>query len=252
MHRWLSALIGVLALTAAPALAAPCKTQGAVDAPIAFPKNDASDVPFARSMVPVILPNTPAALPPALTCTRATVRTGLGDYVVGGENGEAFPRMALRVDGKAGPVVYLAASPIAPGTFALVVYRPGSLTILKRFYAGIPTDRRLADDISAALADDTGVMTYEPGRAMVHYFFAPADGIPPPVEPGSRADGSSVAAGPQFMILSFGKAAPARSHVFHSAGWSFTAPSSPRASFESSALASRRRLPIHSTSASWW
>lgn len=205
MKTWkLAAALAWAALIAAPALGAPCKTQGTTDAPIVFPKNDASDVPFARSMVPVILPHTPAALPAALTCTRATVSTASGDYVIGGENGEAFPRMALRADGKAGPVVYVAASPAASGTFALVVYRPGSMTIIKRFYAGIPIDTRLADDIRAALTDDEGVVTYEPARQMVHYWFATPGGVPPPVEPRVRADGTHVGAGPQVLLANSG------------------------------------------------
>jgi hypothetical protein len=203
MLRWLSAL-ALLLLTAAPALAAPCKTQGRVDAPIAFPRNNADDVPFARSMVPVMLPDVSGALPPALTCTRSTVGTALGDYSIGGENGEAFPRMALRADGKAGPVLYLASSPTAPAIFALVVHRQGSLTIIKQFYTGIPTDRRLADDIRAALADNAGVMTYEAEQKMVRYLFAPIGTIPPPMEPGPRADGSRAAVGPQIFVMGSG------------------------------------------------
>jgi hypothetical protein len=203
MRRWLSALVAILLLTAAPALAAPCKTQGAVDAPIAFPRNDAGDVTFARSMVAALMPDISAAPPPALTCTRATVSTALGDYAIGGENGEAFPRMALRADGKAGPVAYLAASPDAPGMFALVV-REGSLTIIKRFYAGLPTDQRLAGDIRAALADKAGIMSFDAERKVVSYLFAPPGGAPPPVEPGSRAGETSVAAGPQILIAGTG------------------------------------------------
>lgn len=205
MKAWkLAAALAWAALSALPALAAPCKTQGVADAPITFPKNEASDVPFARSMVPVMLPNVSDALPPTLTCTRATVTTALGDYVIGGENEDAFPRMALRADGKVGPIVYIAASPAAPGIFALVVHQLGSLTTIKRFYAEVPTDKRLADDIRAALADDVGVMSYEPAREMVHYLFAPTGGVPPPVAPGLRADGSRVVAGPQFLIASTG------------------------------------------------
>jgi hypothetical protein len=204
MKTWkLAAALACVVAPAAPALAAPCRTQGVADAPIAFPKNDASDVPFARSMVPVILPYTPAALPAALTCTRATVSTTIGDYVLGGENGEAFPRMALRADGKAGPVVYLAASPAAPGTFALVIHRPGSATILKRFYAAIPTDERLGDDVRAALADDAGLITYDQDRKMVLYGFVPPGGIPPPVEPVTGA-GRRASVGPQIFVAGSG------------------------------------------------
>lgn len=203
MHRWLSALVAIPLLTAAPALAVPCKTQGAVEAPIAFPRNDAGDVQFARSMVPVMLPDISGALPPALTCTRSTVSTTLGDYVIGGENGEAFLRMALRADGKAGPIVYLAASRDAPGIVALVVHA-GSVTTIKRFYGGVPTDQRLADDIRAALADKAGIMAFDAERKMVSYSFTPAGGIPSPLKPGSRVDGTSVAAGPQILIAGSG------------------------------------------------
>lgn len=203
MHRWLSALVAIPLLSAAPALAAPCKTKGAVDAPIAFPRNDAGDVPFARSMVAVMLPDISGALPRALTCIRSTVSTAPGDYAIGGENDDAFPRMALRADGKAGPVAYLAASRDAAGIFALVVHQ-GSLTTIKRFYSGIPTDQRLADDLRAALADKAGLMSFDAERKMVSYAFAPPGGVPPPMESGPRADGTSVAAGPQILILSSG------------------------------------------------
>jgi hypothetical protein len=202
MHWWSSALAAILLLPAAPALAAPCKTRGEVDAPIAFPRNDAGDVQFARSMVPVMLPDIIGALPSGLTCTRSTVSTTLGDYVIGGENGEAFPRMALRADGKAGPIVYLATSRDAAGIFALVVHA-GSLTIIKRFYAGVPTDQRLADDIRAALADKAGIMSFDVERKMVSYSFAPPGDLPP-VEPGSHPGGRNVAAGPQILIESSG------------------------------------------------
>ena len=203
MHRWLSALAAIPLLIAAPALAAPCKTMGAADAPIAFPRNEAADVQFARSMVPVMLPDVSGALPSALTCTRSTVSTALGDYAIGGENGEAFPRMALRADGKAGPIVYLAASRDAPGIFALVV-RHGSLATIKRFYTGVPTDQRLANDIRAALADKAGIMSFDAERKMVSYSFAPPGGVPSPLKPESRANGTSVAAGPQILIAGTG------------------------------------------------
>lgn len=198
MHRWLSPLVVILFLTAAPALAAPCKTQGAVDAPIAFPRNDAGDVLFARSMVAVMLPDISGALPSTLSCTRSTVSTALGDYAIGGENDDAFPRMALRADGKVGPVAYLAASRDAAGLFALVV-RDGSLTTIKRFYPGIPTDRRLADDVRAALADKSGIMSFDAERKMVSYAFAPPGGVPPATLQ-QLADGTGVAAGPQILI----------------------------------------------------
>jgi len=202
MNRWLP-LIAVLLLSAAPALAAPCRTQGVVDAPMTFPGNDAGDVPFARSMVAVMLPDTSGALPPALTCTRSTVRTALGDYAIGGENGEAFPRMAVRADGKPGPVAYLAASRDAPGIFALVIHLD-PLTTIKRFYAGIPTDRRLADDIRVALADKAGVMSFDARHKLVSYGFTPAGGVPPPVESGPQAGGATAVAGPQILIESAG------------------------------------------------
>jgi hypothetical protein len=204
MRKWLSAIVALIALNAAPALAARCSSQGTVDAPIAFPKNDASDVGFARSMVPVMIPEVSGALPRALTCARATVRTALGDYVLGGENGETYPRMAMRADGKVGPVVYLAASPAVPGTFALVVHRQGSLTVVKVFYLGIPTDARLGEDVRAALADNSGVMAFDSGQQTVRYGFTPAGGVPPPVQSGSLGDGVTVTAGPQVMVMDSG------------------------------------------------
>jgi len=203
MHGWLSALVAILLLTTAPALAAPCKTEGKIDAPIPFPKNEAGDVPFARSMVAAMIPDISAAPPPVLTCSRSTVSTALGDYAIGGETGEAFPRIALRADGKAGPVAYLAVSPDAPGIFALVV-RQDSLTTIKRFYMGIPTDQRLADDIGAALADKAGIMTFDAKRKAVSYVFAPPGGVPPPAEPGSHPRGTSTGAGPQILIAGSG------------------------------------------------
>ncbi len=199
MHRWLSVLVVTPLLIAAPALAAPCKTPGEVDAPIAFPRNNAGDIQFARSMVTVMLPEISGALPAVLTCARSTVSTALGDYAIGGENGEAIPRMALRANGKPGPVVYLAASADAPGTFALVVHRQGALTVVKRFYAGIPTDQRLAADIRAALADESGIMAFDTERQWIRYFFVPPGAVPPPMESGSRPGETSVA-GPQFFI----------------------------------------------------
>ncbi|MEA3061407.1 MAG: hypothetical protein QOJ94_1188 [Sphingomonadales bacterium] len=205
MLRGLSALFAsLLLLSATPALAGPCRTKGQADAPVAFPRNDASDVPFARSMVPVILPDVTGALPPGLTCTRSTVSTAVGDYVLGGENGEAFPRMAIRSDGKPGPVVYVAASRNAPATFALVVHRQGPVTVVKRFYAGIPTDRRLADDVRAALADDAGIMNFDPNRKLVSYLFTPTGDIPLAQESGPRPDGSRIVSGPQILVSSSG------------------------------------------------
>jgi hypothetical protein len=194
MHRWLSALVAMLLLTTAPALATPCKTEGKVDAPIAFPRHDAGDVKFARSMVAALMPDVSGVPPTALTCTRTAVSTVLGDYVIGGENGEAFPRMALRADGQAGPMAYLATSPDAPGMFALVV-RQGSLTTITQFYSGVPTDQRLADDIRAALADKAGIMRFDAQQKMVSYLFAPPGGVPPPPA------GSD---GPQILIESSG------------------------------------------------
>ncbi|MEA3034139.1 MAG: hypothetical protein QOH86_2155 [Sphingomonadales bacterium] len=204
MPGWLSALAASLLLIATPALAGPCRSKGQADAPIAFPRNDTGDVPFARSMVPVILPDITGALPAKLTCTRSTVSTALGDYVLGGENGDAFPRMAIRADGKPGPIVYVAASRNAPATFALVVHRQGPVTVVKRFYAGIPTDRRLADDVRAALADDTGIMNFDPNRKLVSYLFTPTGDIPLPVESGPRPDGSRIVSGPQILVSSSG------------------------------------------------
>jgi hypothetical protein len=154
-------------------------------------------------MVAVMLPDISGALPRALTCIRSMVSTALGDYAIGGENGETFVRLALRADGKAGPVAYLAASRDAAGIFALVVHQ-GSLTIIKRFYSGIPTDQRLADDVRAALADKAGIMSFDAERKMVSYAFAPPGGVPPPIESGPRAGGTSAAAGPQVLILSSG------------------------------------------------
>lgn len=198
------ALIALVSLAAAPALAAPCTTRGTADTPIVFPKNEPGDVAFARSMVPVILPEMTDALPRSPGCTRAVVHTAFGDYAIGGENGDAVPRIAMRTDAKAGPVVYLAASPEAPGVFALVVYARGSLAVVRRFYAAIPSDARLAADVPAVLAEDGGAMAYEPRQKMVTYGFALVGGVPPPVESGPRGDGGSVTAGPQIMILSSG------------------------------------------------
>ncbi len=174
------------------------------EASIDFPTGKADDVTFARSMVPAILPEVSRALPRTLTCTRSTIHTALGDYAIGGENGDAYPRMALRADGKAGPAIYLATSPAAPGKFALVVHPQNGLTIAKRFYNGIPTDARLADDIRAALADDDGVMAFDAEQQGVRYFFAPPGDIPPPVESGALADGTQFEAGPQILISAAG------------------------------------------------
>jgi hypothetical protein len=204
MRGWLSALAGLMVLNAVPALAAPCTTSGTASAPIAFPKHDASDIGFARAMVPVIFPQVSGGLPRTLTCTRTTVRTALGDYVLGGENGEFYPRMAMRADGKAGPVVYLAASPAVPDTFALVVRRKGSPTVVKAFYAGIPTDARLGEDVRAALADDGGIMAFDDAQNTVRYGFAPAGGVPPPVQSGTVGEGVTVTAGPQILVAGSG------------------------------------------------
>lgn len=202
MRKWVLAVAMIAALVATPALAAPCRTQGTADASIPFPNNDAKDVPFARAMAALLRPPVSDALPATLSCTRRTVETRLGRYVIGGENGDAFARLAFRADGKLGAIVYVATSSAAPGMFALVVQDHG-LTIAKRFYAGVPRDDRLADDIRAALGDNAGIITYDVKRKLVSYSFTPRGG-PPPVESGKQPDGSVMAVGPQILIPSTG------------------------------------------------
>lgn len=198
MSKWQWVLAPILLFVAAPAFAAPCTTRGTVEAPIQFPKNEPGDIDFARSMVPVMLPRV-LKIPALPSCTRTTVRTALGDYVIGSENGEAIPRLAVRADGKPGPVVFLAMSPDLPGTMALVV-RQGSLTTIKLFYGGIPTDRRLADDVRTALAGPSGVMSYDADRKIVSYAFVPAGPVPSPVKPSV----SVKTAGPQILVSGAG------------------------------------------------
>lgn len=193
------ALVAALLLAIAPAPAATCQSKGQVSRAITFPRHDANDVAFARSMVPVLLPELYDTVPSALSCARVTVRTARGDYAIGGENGDAFPRLALPVDGQAGPIVYLAASSEAPGVLALVV-RNRSLTTVKRFYAGIPTDELLAGDVRTALGDADGIIVYDADRTLVSYGFAPPVGGVPPQEPGR----SVAAAGPQVFIAGSG------------------------------------------------
>lgn len=171
MYRCLLALLVFGTLGVSPALAAPCKTKGEVSAPIAFPKGDASDVAFARSMSAVMFTQILGAPPRTLDCTRMTVRTALGDYWLGGENGQIYSRIAVPADGKGGPIVYLAESPQRRGAYALVVAQ-GAVTVAKQFYAGIPTDARLAEDIRAALADDRAIMTFDAEAKMMRYGFA--------------------------------------------------------------------------------
>jgi len=203
MRGWWLALTALAAFGASPALAAPCKTSGDVNAPIKFPKGDASDVSFARSMSTTMFTEVLGEPPKALECDRMTVHTTLGDYLLGGENGQIYARIAIRADGKAGPVLYLAQSPQRPGMFALVVAQ-GSVTVAKQFYAGIPTDARLAEDMRAALADDRAIMTFDAGAKMMRYGFTPAGGVPPPAQSGSRAgsEGESIeiTAGPQVYV----------------------------------------------------
>lgn len=199
MVRSLSLAAALLLLAPLPALAAPCATQGTVDAPLAFPKKDAGDIPFVRSMVDVVLPSMSGAVPGTPGCTRTTVATASGDYVIGGENQDAYPRVAMRADGKPGPVVYLAASPNAPGTLALVVHSKGATTVVTAFYAGIPTDARLAADVRAALADggladDKVLITYDAASRVVHYPFVPPGFVPPP----------PAGAGPQVFVAGEG------------------------------------------------
>jgi hypothetical protein len=197
-------MLALVLLGEAPALAGPCRTAGSAESSIAFPKNEPGDVPFARSMASVMLPNTTRDVPDSLSCTRRAVHTAQGDYLLGGENGEPFPRMALPADGKGDRLVYVAPSPAAPATFALVVLHRDSTAVVTRFYAGVPTDALLAADIPAALADDEGIMRYDADRNMVLYAFTPAGGVPPPVMSGRQADGSEVTAGPQIGIATEG------------------------------------------------
>jgi len=200
MVRRISILLVASLLFAAPAMAAPCKTAGSVAAAIPFPKGDASDVPFARSMIPVMLPEISAAVPRLPTCTRSTLRTALGDFVLSGENGDAFPRVAVPSNGKADPIVYLAPSPGAGDTLALVVLRRGSSAVVTRFYAGVPSDARLAADIPAAVTDEQGIMRFEFGPRTVLYSFAPDRGPPPAVEPSKRPGVDIAGTGPQIFI----------------------------------------------------
>jgi hypothetical protein len=200
MLRWISALLAGLLLAAPPALARSCKTAGSVDVSLVFPQNKASDVPFARAMAPITLPLFSDKVPVSVSCTRATVHTALGDYVIGGENRDAFPRVAVPADRSGGPVVYVGASPGLRGAYALVVLRRGASAMVTRFYSGIPTDARLAADVAAALADHEGILSYDVARNMVLYAFTPVGGIPPPVRPG----GMTVAVGPQILVAGAG------------------------------------------------
>ena len=205
MGRLPAILIVLASLTSVPALAGPCKTQGTADASMAFPTNQAADVTLARSMVPVMLPDMSGAAPKSLFCTRMTLSTPAGDYALGGEDGDPFPRVAVPVKGKKGPTVYVAASPAASGTYALVVHGQGGRTIVKRFYAAIPTDQRLAEDVSAALANEDGIMAFDAERRMVAYLFPPPRGVvPPPVESGPLAHAGMSGAGPQIFVLASG------------------------------------------------
>jgi len=201
----LSGLVAALLIASAPAAASPCKTQGNADAPIAFPRNDANDVPIARSMVPLIFPEVTSALPAAPTCTRSTISTPIGDYILGGENDEPISRLAVRADGQPGAVAYLAHPPSNPGLFALMVRFTGSLTVVEKLYAGIPTDQRLAEDVRGALTKKSGIMSFDATQRAVRYGFTPHGGVPLPVQPGRAADGSTtIAAGPQILIQSTG------------------------------------------------
>ena len=201
MRKWWPVVAVVLTVAASSTAAAPCKTAGIAEATMPFPKNDEGDVAFARSMVPAVLPETTSALPKAVSCTRSTVKTPLGDYLLGGENGDAFPRLAMRADGKPGPIVYVAGSPLAERALALVVYTPGGLANVKRFYPAPPTDKRLAEDIAAALAgDDAAIMTFDASLRMVRYGFIPRGSMPPPVQPGVLPGGGKLNAGPRVMI----------------------------------------------------
>lgn len=203
MRKCVQALAAIFSLTATPALAAPCKTAGDANAPIAFPTGTMADVQLARSMVFAMMPDVTGAPPKTLDCTRLKLATVVGDYTLGGENGDPSPRVAFPAEGKANPLIYLAASPQAPGKFALVLYRKNAPIVVKRFYTGVPTDERLADDIRAALADHANIMSFDPSRKMVLYGFSPPGDVPPPVESGSTANGK-VVAGPQFLIANTG------------------------------------------------
>jgi len=201
----LSGLVAALLIAVAPAAASPCKTQGNVDEPIKFPRNDANDVPIARSMIPIIFPEVTSALRAALTCTRSTISTPIGDYVLGGENDDPISRLAVRADGQPGPAAYLAHPPTNPGLFALVVHFTDSLTVVEKLYAGIPTDQRLAEDVRKALTQKSGIMSFDAAQRAVRYGFTPRSGIPMPVQPGQAANGgTTIAAGPQILVQSTG------------------------------------------------
>ncbi len=204
MRTCISATVVAWLLAAVPALAAPCKTSGTAGTPIAFPKNDATDMVLARSMLPLLFPETTNALPKGPGCSRMTVKTASGEYAVGGEDGDAFPRVALRLDGQAGPVVYLTAIPGTTGPYALVVHAQEGLTVAKTFYQSIPTDARLAADIVAALADSRGLMAVDQPRQQVMYAFLPPGTSPPAERSGPRPGGSAIIAGPQIFIPNTG------------------------------------------------
>ena len=207
MRGVMTILAVLLAIGATPALAAPCKTAGTAETAMTFPTGNPSDVPFARSMVPALFIATKSDAPKSVTCTRATASTAQGDYVIGGENGDDFPRVAIRADGKEGPVAYIAASPDAPGTFALIIRAKGGPATVKAFYAGVPTDQRLSEDLRTALSSDSEIMSFDPKQKMVRYGFSPPGGVPPPVTSGSSPSGTKRVAGPQIFIPATGNPA---------------------------------------------
>lgn len=197
------------ALAASAASLPPCQGKGGEAVAMPFPRGDASDLTLARAMLPAVargLSYKPA--PP--TCSRGTVRTAIGELVLGGEDANLFPRFASRVDGKAGAyalVVKEVGSSPNP-TYALVIAGKDGSVAAHRFYAGMPSDAALLADLVEAASEPGYILAQRrmPGGSpdkpaiMVLYGFDPPPGGPPPAQSADSGDGVARHTGPQFMI----------------------------------------------------
>jgi len=204
---WCAAVLAISMVFPAIARAAPCHTEGSSNAAvISFPRNDGSDLAFARSMLGGFYEGPLAGLT-VVSCERGRVPTAEGEYLLTGENDDAQPRRAVPADGHVGPVVYLT-TPDAASTrgrrYELVVSGLDGIQLVKRFYSGIPTDQTLLNDVRAVLADRQAFIAMTTATHLVRYGFDPGpttNGIPPPID-GTAAlpGGGRMSQGPQVVV----------------------------------------------------
>lgn len=209
----LAALAGLcIPVTPAWSQSAPaaCKTRSDPAAKaIGFPRGEASDVEFARAMVPAAMPQVTAKLPTAASCLRKTFQTSRGDYQLRGENSDLISRTAVRPGGGDGEIFYLVSMASDPKTKlpvqVLVLHFPGAESFALKFYTGIPSDDLLASDIARATQEIEPIFSVNAQTKFVQYGFSPTGGAPSPVQSGTTRDATGAetktVAGPQVFYV---------------------------------------------------